>query len=228
MSDLVNKVELIRVADSSPIAATIVLGLEERHFLDHERQWRPLLVRSARDAQERCRNADGEVDIETFRTELARLRLEDFHWDWRKLAALFGDDPRYVFAAIECEGRTQGLLMVETEDHATRLDPKGDGLAYIERLSSAPWNRTTLVAQSEVELTGYALVTAAIRISQESGFDGRIALHSVPGAVGFYTNKCGMTSLGPDQLHQGMLYFEMSAAHASDFIAQFTARRSAR
>ena len=40
-------------------------------------------------------------------------------------------------------------------------------------------------------------------LSEELEFHGRIGLHSLPQADGFYANTCGMTDLGADPAHQG-------------------------
>ncbi len=167
---------------------------------------------------------NGNVDIALFRKELARLRLEDFAWDWRKLHGIYASDPGSALFAIECDGNTQGLMLVETLNHATRLDPKGQNLAYVELLTSAPWNRGTFMGDPRFGQTGYALINIAINVSQDKQFGGRIALHSVSGSVSFYS-KCGMTHLGPDPHKQGLDYFEISSQQALAFTTQIAARR---
>ncbi|MCY4230926.1 MAG: hypothetical protein OXF26_08660 [Alphaproteobacteria bacterium] len=61
---------------------------------------------------------------------------------------------------------------------------------------------------------------AAVALSEELKFHGRIELHSLPQANGFYANTCGMTDLGTDPDHEGLRYFEMSPENAQAFIAK--------
>ena len=51
-------------------------------------------------------------------------------------------------------------------------------------------------------------------------FQGRVGLHSLPQANGFYANTCGMTDLGPDPHHRELRYFEMTPVQAQEFIAK--------
>jgi hypothetical protein len=116
-------------------------------------------------------------------------------------------------------------MIVDTENHASQLQPKGQPIAYVERLASAPWNRGTFIPTVEFGVTGYALMAAAIGISRRNSLDGRVGLHSVSGSVNFYANKCGMTSLGPDATKQGLVYLEMSTQQADAFLAKLAMRR---
>ena len=52
---------------------------------------------------------------------------------------------------------------------------------------------------------GMLLIRAAVAMSDDLGFHGRIGLHSPPQASGFYANTCGMTDAGHGSLHR----FEM-------------------
>ena len=61
---------------------------------------------------------------------------------------------------------------------------------------------------------------AAIALSQELEFKGRIGLHSLPQANSFYANTCGMSDLGMDPDHLGLRYFEMTSEQAEAFIAK--------
>ena len=59
---------------------------------------------------------------------------------------------------------------------------------------------------------GYVLITEAIRLSRQRGYNGRIGLHSLPQAEDFYRRKCGMTDLGEDTNYEGLHYLEMMGA----------------
>jgi len=226
MSVLIDNIELLRINDNTVVSAEIYLGLDERHLRDHELSWRPPMLQAARDARAYCTDASGNVDVGKFATELARLRLQDFHWDWRKVNATSAALSGCSAIAIECDGHAQGLMIIDTENHASRLKPKGQTIAYVELLTSAPWNRGTFIPTAQFGLAGYALVATAISVSRRNSLNGRVGLHSVSGAVGFYANKCGMTSFGPDPIKKNKLvYLEMSSQQSDAFLAKLTARR---
>ena len=63
-------------------------------------------------------------------------------------------------------------------------------------------------------------MTEAILQSIDEGFGGRIGLHSLPRAEKFYQEEWGMKSLGPDPKYDGLIYFEMTAERAAEFLSQ--------
>jgi hypothetical protein len=227
MSNQIDDIELLRANGNAVVLAEIYLGLDERHLRDHEFSWRPPMLQAARSAKAACTDAMGSLDMAKFIAELARLRLEDFHWDWRRLDAQFAARSGCCALAIECDGHAQGLMIIDTENHASRLPPKGETVAYVEFLTSAPWNRGTFIPKVQFGLTGYALVATAISVSRRNSLDGRVGLHSVSGSVSFYAQKCGMKSFGPDATKNGLVYLEMSTLQADAFLAKLAARRGA-
>jgi len=140
---------------------------------------------------------------------------EHWHWDWSKKAGLL-DFMAYRCIGIECEGRMQGLMMASTIARASRLGPTGKPILYIEYVESAPWNLKDLVDDPKYSGVGIALLEAAIELSDQEGFGGRIGLHSLPQSEAFYRKY--MTDLGPDPNHQGLHYFEMSVEQARLFL----------
>jgi hypothetical protein len=66
------------------------------------------------------------------------------------------------------------------------------------------------------------MIRAAIALSEELEFKGRIGLHSLPQANSFYANTCGMSDLGMDADYQNLRYFEMTPEQAEAFIAKGT------
>lgn len=227
MSALFDDIELLRVSGNTGVLAQIYLGLDERHLRNHEFSWRPPMLQAVRSVKAACTDTKGNVDVTKFAAELARLRLEDFHWDWRKLNAIFAARSGCSALAIECDGHAQGLMIIDTENHASHLAPKGQPIAYVEFLASAPWNRGTFIPSVQFGVTGYALIATAISISRRNSLEGRVGLHSVSGSVSFYATKCGMTSLGPDARKKGLVYLEMSNQQADAFLAKLAARRGA-
>jgi hypothetical protein len=57
-----------------------------------------------------------------------------------------------------------------------------------------------------------------VEASLEAGYHGRIGLHSLRQADGFYRDSCGMTDLGPDSEYFNLRYFEMSDTQAIEFM----------
>jgi hypothetical protein len=62
---------------------------------------------------------------------------------------------------------------------------------------------------------GRALIKAAVRLSADLGFEGRVGLHSLAQATAFYSQACGMTLLGPDPSADDFEYFELTALQAA-------------
>ena len=58
---------------------------------------------------------------------------------------------------------------------------------------------------------------AAVELSLQEEFRGRIALHSLPQADEFYRVKCGMSPLCKDTKYENLTYFEMTPEQAQAF-----------
>jgi hypothetical protein len=212
--------ELLHGESGQYVPADVFLGFSDKNISDFEKLWRPSLDAAVREARRVSTTlATGVTDRNQFLAELARLRVEDAGWRWPEIAASIQGDDRYLGVAIECEGETQGLMLVEAEDHVTRLPEKGQGLAYVELVAVAPSNRPTLQHPPNFQFVGQSLIATAISLSIELKYEGRIALHSVPGAEAFY-RKCGMTSMGRDPMKGGYLYFEMTSEQSSGYLAR--------
>jgi hypothetical protein len=143
---------------------------------------------------------------------------QDLHWKWDKKA----DWSRQLLSlrrfAITCEGDLQGLMLVNLTKTVGRLaSQKGKDLAYIEYISTAPWNRPELTEKPIFRGVGLTMVRVAVELSYEEGFHGRIGLHSLSQAATFYRGACGMTDLGPDSSYYGLVYFEMTETQATAF-----------
>ena len=88
---------------------------------------------------------------------------------------------------------------------------------YVKYLEAAPWNLRQYVGSgARFGGVGTSLITAAIAVSHEEEFRGRIALHSLPQAEQFYARF--MQDLGIDQNVEGLRYFEMTEGQAAKFI----------
>jgi hypothetical protein len=83
-------------------------------------------------------------------------------------------------------------------------------LVYISALATAPWNRPLIVNPPTYKGIGGNLVDFAIARSHELGYQGRIGLHALPSALGFYRKlRFGLLDCGADpEEPDNLVYFE--------------------
>ena len=131
---------------------------------------------------------------------------EDKFWDWEfKLRFITTQENREGYA-IEYEDETQGLMLFETQMHGSRLS-EGKRLVYVDGIATAPWNREFVPNPPKVKGVGTALLAFARTRSLELGYEGRVGLHSLPGAEKFYERQ-GMFDLGQEEDYDNLVYFE--------------------
>lgn len=133
--------------------------------------------------------------------------IEHEHWDWGRKIEAARTSPGFQTFAIEYREEIQGLMLVHTKPHSTRLFPdKGKQILYVSYLESAPHN----VYDKYFKYTGLQLYFAAIQYSVDTGSGGRVGLHSLPRAEEFYEEACEMINLGKDYSKEGcsLVYFE--------------------
>ena len=124
------------------------------------------------------------------------MSQEDKFLDWafkKRAAASYAN---YECYAVEAEERAQGLMMLETQWHYSAIS-EGQPLVYIEALSVAPWNRTRQQGLRRFHRVGTELLNFSRMRSEALGYGGRVGLHSLPGAEGFY-EKCNMMRCDPE------------------------------
>lgn len=161
---------------------------------------------------------------ERWATLLRGTKADDANWDWRgKLSDLFAPlGVQHIVAVADDE--VQGTL-VTTLPLATPHDWYADAL-YVEYVATAPWNRTELgkghhglVRVGPIyKGVGPTLLRHAALRSLAVGRGGRVALHSVPGAVANYT-RYGLSPKGPDQEDPKLERFFGDAVWAQTFLA---------
>ncbi len=192
MTVIVSPVFLLNVATGRPEAAELLDTITEQQLADWEAEWVPEL-----------------------------LRAQSRHWDWRrKTEALQGMLGNPAFSVV-CNGLTQGMMLVDTVTKRCRIERQKDQhLVYVSFVENAPWNRRELFDPPRYRGIGSILIRAAVELSKQEEFKGRIGLHSLPQANAFYANTCGMTDLGLDQDYHGLRYFEMTPEQAEAFIAK--------
>lgn len=206
MTVAVSPIVLFNAERGAAEAAELWDGITEQQLTDWEGEWMPELFK----AMQRLKHAGIE------RTRWPQSR----HWDWRqKASAMQGLLARTGYSVV-CNGVTQGMMILDTVLKHSRIKGQtGKHLVYVEFIENAPWNRRELLFDPpRYRGIGSVLMRAAITVSQEEGFKGRVGLHSLPQANSFYGNTCGMTDLGQDENYEGLRYFEMTPEQAEAFI----------
>jgi GNAT superfamily N-acetyltransferase len=150
----------------------------------------------------------------------AAIMIQHGHWDWLKKAQTI----RKGMLGIRCFGVTsggqwQGLAMLNLAAHTADLgDDKGKPLVYVEFLESAPWNLNAMCDEPRYGLIGVRLMEAAVRLSIEEGFYGRVSLLALPQAEPFY-ERCLMTHVD-GRIRFGMKLYEMTRNNAVTFLGE--------
>ncbi len=179
LMSLLSKVKLIHGTDGITVEADLV-ELAQKHVIDYAGKWKE---------------------------QLKLHGQEDKFWDWEfKLQSMINKQPNREGYAIEYDGDTQGLMLIETQMHGSRLS-EGKRLIYVDGIASAPWNREIIQSPPQLKGVGTALLAFARNRSIELGYEGRVGLHSLPGAEEFYDRQ-GMIDLGEDEDYDDLIYFE--------------------
>jgi hypothetical protein len=187
------------------VEASLMDGLTREDVEKAEADWKPFL-----DEQVKRMEATG----------VPRHKLpQHLHWNWREKYDATEEYLAYRMFGIECQSQMQGLMLALTAGKDSQIaSQRGRPLVYVHFLAAAPWNLASIVAEPRFSLVGSILVAAAIQLSMEEEFQGRIGLHSLPQSDDWYRKTCGMTDLGPDQTVQNLRYFEMTPEQASEFL----------
>ena len=189
---------LVERASGRTIPAVLHEDLDELRLIDVEIEWSPIRLRSLRQMI-----AAGQTTIP-----------QHVHWNWA-VKAVQNRLLAYRTLGIEAAGKMQGLMMVILTGHLTRLAPdRNKPLVYVEFLETAPWNSREFTETPSFKGVGTRLIEAAVRLSHDEGYSGRVGLHSLPQASRFYVEGCGMTDLGPDRNYHDLPYLESPASRS--------------
>jgi hypothetical protein len=176
-------IQLLRVRDGQVVDA-ILTEVTQKHLNDAETLWEPLLQGTG---------------------------AEDEYWDWvaksRRATLLPGDE----LYAIECDGITQGLMTIDVLKKRCQIESQlRRRLVYIRALATAPWNRPAITNPPTYKGVGGNLIDFALARSYQLGYQGRIGLHALPGALGFYRKlRVGLLDCGSDpEEPDNLIYFE--------------------
>jgi hypothetical protein len=197
-------VQIIRRSDKSLLDAILHTELAPSVLIDTEKEWGPLRWAAARELY-----TQGRV------SEIP----QHYHWDWARKSQNLGL-LAYQCLGIEYDKKLQGLLLVKIAGVEARLDPDGGKpLVYIDYLESAPWNLRSITDTPLYGGVGPVLMQAAVQLSFEEGFHGRIGLHALLQSEEFYRDDCGMHGCGPDASYHNLTYYEMTREIAARFIS---------
>lgn len=161
MTVTVSEVHLLNATSGELEAARLLDAITEEQLEDWEAEWRPELYL----AIQRLRH--GGVPREAW--------PQHRHWNWsKKVASLRGMLAAPGFSLV-CDGVTQGMMLADTVKRRCRIDSqRGQHLVYIEYIESAPWNRPGLVDDVRYRGVGSVLIRAAIALSEDLDFGGRL------------------------------------------------------
>jgi hypothetical protein len=186
------------------VVAALIAGMTSEEIADAYADWKPFIEAHRR-----------ELEVQGVpRSDWPQHQ----HWNWEQKADRYGAQLSYRFFGIECEAEIQAMMLVDLDTKRCRLEEQqGKPLIYVEYLSAAPWNLHTFVPTPLYKGAGTILIRAAIQLSLELGYGGRIGLHSLPQADPFYA-RCGMTDLGLNLAYYELRYFEMTSEQAERYL----------
>ncbi len=203
MSDR-SDVYLKDLATGEPVEATLIDGVSLQQVELAEQSWKR--------------------DIEATVAQLLRMKVprdrwpQHLHWNWMTKYNRTSKLLAFRWLALECNESMQGLMMLDTATSLARIqEQSGKPLVYIHDLATAPWNSPEIVQFPKYGWIGRVFIAAAIQISEQEGFKGRLGLHALPQADTYYSEVCGMTDLGKDPTKANLKYFEMTPAQAAKF-----------
>jgi hypothetical protein len=145
---------------------------------------------------------------------------EHQHWEWAWKMKETSHLLAYSGYRVEFGGDVQGLMLLRTGDKFARLQGQElKPLVYVVYVQTAPWNNRKLVGEARYRGVGTTLLRAAIELSRELEFKGRIGLHSLPQAESWY-DRLDIHCMGPDNTKGGLKYYEMTPEQAEAFVRE--------
>jgi hypothetical protein len=205
-------VQILDLSSGAFVDAELFDEVTLDHFVETQRSWRPMVIEATKSMIARG------VD--------PKQQPRHWHWNWEnKVPQLqqFG----LSFYGIEHAGQLQGLMKVDLAKYAARITTQaGEGLAYVDYLEVAPWNLREITAElgqkQRFGVVGFNLYAAAVLLSQQAGFEGRVGLHSLPHpkTEQFYQKTCRMMPLERDPKKEDLLYLETTPELAELFLTE--------
>lgn len=188
---------------NEPVKAVLYEGVLDHNLDHHKLIWAPRLQKH-NETLLRLQVKDGFA--------------EDAKWDWARKAFCTAGQMGYRHYALEVNGQTEGLMMIKLITATSRIEPPKD-LVYISFLSTGPENRKNIKKPPQYKGIGSILFNTAIQVSMNEDMDGKIGLHSLPGAQSFYTDL-GMKDFGPDKDVENLNYYELPSSEAKRLLEE--------
>lgn len=202
----VSTIYLLETAGGTGVEAELRDAIEATHLQDWKAHWQPALLAILQEME---------------RQGAPRSQWpQSWHWNWEAKSVQVEGLLAFRGFSVVSGGLTQGLMRVDLNRSAREPSQAGKPLVYVDYLEVAPWNRPELGQHPRFKGIGTALISAAVALSEDEGFKGRIGLHSLPQADAFYRDRCGMSDLGPDAAYQNLRYFEMTPEQARAFLEE--------
>lgn len=205
-------VQILELSSRAFVGADLTDEVTMDHFIETQRDWRPIVLAATKSMV--LRGVD------------PKQQPRHWHWNWENKEIQlkqFG----VSFYGIEYGGQLQGLMKVDLAKHAARIPTQtGEGLAYIDYLEVAPWNIREIASElgqaQRFGVVGVSLYAAAVKLSKDAGFDGRVGLHSLPHpkTEQFYQTRCRMLPLRRDKAKEDLLYLETTPELAELFLTE--------
>lgn len=218
MNEIIGQVEILNLRTGKPEDASLYNGISEKHINDFEKLWRPILLKKEKEIRSRHTNS-GILDKITYLEELGVFGIQDCHWNWKEINEKIAGQLIFRAFAMECQEILQGLIVMNLGKVCQIPSQRNRPLIYVELIAVAPWNRPQLNKNQNYKYVGKVLIAAAMSLSIEEEFEGRIGLHSLSQAAGYYEKKVGMVNLGPDPRHQDLNYYETTPELTAIFLS---------
>jgi hypothetical protein len=110
---------------------------------------------------------------------------KDHHWEWRELVSVHQNLPSSFAVCLRTpDGEIQGAMLGHLKGLSV-LSP-GERCVYVDRLATAPRNRSTLVESPLFRRCGTELLVYSVARSLSVGFGGRVLLTPID-REDFYT-----------------------------------------
>ncbi len=173
-------ISLVDAATGNTVDAVLVNDVNDDTLLAADQSWIPMLLQAARE-------------------EIARgiPPAPHSHWRWQNKTGTNRGGRRII--GIECGGEVQALIALCLDKKCRLPVQAGLPLVYVDYIETAPWNMKRYAEQPRFRGCGPRLIGAAVEISVNLGWAGRLGLHSLEedDTLRFYRLVCGMTGAGP-------------------------------
>lgn len=204
----VHAASVLDAASGQSLPAELHDDLSADVLLDIEAQWRP--IRS-------------EVRLRLQAAGVPALDWpQSLHWNWSDkslVLSLFRKPDSFRIFGLRRQDLWEGAMVTLRGEATTRMAPDaGKPIVVVDFLETAPWNWTLdIIGQpKKFKAVGSVLLAAAVAQSLAENCNGRLALHALPQAEGFYRGS-GFEIVEFDEMKR-MNYWELTAEAAAKLL----------